>query len=57
MAITLSVNHGVEGGSEDEQVVQARARHRRTLLAATLFSLGTPMLLAGDELGHQPVRQ
>lgn len=48
----LSVNHGVEGGSEDEQVVQARARHRRTLLAATLFSLGTPMLLAGDELGH-----
>ncbi len=48
----LSVNHGVEGGSEDELVVQARARHRRTLLAATLFSLGTPMLLAGDELGH-----
>lgn len=48
----LSVNHGVEGPSDDEQVVHARARHRRALLAATLFSLGTPMLLAGDELGH-----
>ncbi|TAF77770.1 MAG: glycogen debranching enzyme GlgX, partial [Curvibacter sp.] len=48
----LSVNHGVEGPSQDESVVQARARHRRTLLAATLFSLGTPMLLAGDERGH-----
>ncbi len=48
----LSVNHGVEGPSQDARVVQARTRHRRTLLAATLFSLGTPMLLAGDELGH-----
>jgi glycogen debranching enzyme len=48
----LSVNHGVEGASDDLHVAQARARHRRTLLAATLFSLGTPMLLAGDELGH-----
>jgi glycogen debranching enzyme len=48
----LSVNHGVEGPSEDEHVLQARARHRRTLLAVELFSLGTPMLLAGDELGH-----
>jgi glycogen operon protein len=48
----LSVNHGVEGTSDDPHVMQARARHRRTLLAATLLSLGTPMLLAGDELGH-----
>jgi glycogen operon protein len=48
----LSVNHGVEGESSDAAVLQARTRHRRTLLAATLFSLGTPMLLAGDELGH-----
>ncbi len=48
----LSVNHGVEGPSDDVAVCQARARHRRTLLAAALLSLGTPMLLAGDELGH-----
>lgn len=51
-AHNLSVNHGVEGASSDAGVVQARARHRRTLLAATVFALGTPMLLAGDELGH-----
>ncbi|CAM8625862.1 PulA Type II secretory pathway, pullulanase PulA and related glycosidases [Comamonadaceae bacterium] len=48
----LSVNHGVEGASDLPAVQEARARHRRTLLAATVLSLGTPMLLAGDELGH-----
>ena len=47
-----STNHGVEGPSDDPQVQAWRDRDRRTLLAVTLLSLGTPMLLAGDELGH-----
>jgi glycogen operon protein len=48
----LSVNHGVEGPSDDPTVQAARLRQRRALLAVLLLSLGTPMLLAGDELGH-----
>ena len=47
-----SVNHGVEGPTDDPAVLALRARDRRTLLAVTLLSLGTPMLLAGDEWGH-----
>ena len=48
----LSVNHGTEGPSDDPAVQAARLRQRRALLAVLLLSLGTPMLLAGDELGH-----
>ncbi|MDP2417328.1 MAG: glycogen debranching protein GlgX [Hydrogenophaga sp.] len=48
----LSVNHGVEGPSDDPAVQVARLRQRRALLSVLLLSLGTPMLLAGDELGH-----
>ncbi|RMB78800.1 glycogen debranching enzyme GlgX [Rhodococcus sp. SBT000017] len=47
-----SVNHGVEGPSDDPAVVEARGRHVRALLATLTLSTGTPMLLAGDELGH-----
>ena len=47
-----SVNHGVEGATDDPSVCALRARDRRTLLAVTILSLGTPMLLAGDEMGH-----
>ncbi len=47
-----SVNHGVEGPTEDPGVRAARARHVRALLATLVLSAGTPMLLAGDELGH-----
>jgi glycogen debranching enzyme len=48
----LSVNHGVEGPSEEPAVIRARLQQRRALLAVLMLSLGTPMLLAGDELGH-----
>ena len=51
-AHNLSHNHGVEGPSDDPAVQTQRLRQRRALLTALLFSLGTPMLLAGDELGH-----
>ncbi len=48
----LSFNCGVEGPSNDHHVNQLRARLQRALLACTLLSQGTPMLCAGDELGH-----
>lgn len=47
-----SANMGVEGPSDDPDIVAARARRRRNLLATLLFSQGTPMILAGDELGN-----
>ncbi len=51
-AHNLSTNCGVEGPSDDPAVRALRARLQRTLLATLLLSQGTPMLLAGDELGH-----
>lgn len=47
-----SANHGVEGATDSMAVLAARARHVRALAATLLLSTGTPMLLAGDELGH-----
>ena len=51
-AHNLSHNCGVEGPSDDPAVRAARTALQRALLAALLLSQGTPMLLAGDELGH-----
>lgn len=48
----ISVDHGVEGPTEDPAILAARARHTRALLATLTLSTGTPMLLAGDEMGH-----
>jgi glycogen operon protein len=48
----LSWNCGVEGPTSDPQVVQTRQRLKRALLATLLLAQGTPMLAAGDELGH-----
>ncbi len=48
----LAWNCGVEGPSEDEHVLQRRARQQRNLLMSLFLSLGTPMLQGGDELGR-----
>lgn len=48
----LSCNHGHEGPSTDATVLALRRRQRLNLLASTLLSQGTPMLLAGDEFGN-----
>jgi glycogen operon protein len=48
----LSNNFGQEGPTDKPEIQAQRLRHKRALLAATVFSLGTPMLLAGDDLGH-----
>ncbi len=47
-----SCNHGVEGATDDPEIVQKRRKHRLNLLATLFFSQGTPLLLAGDELGN-----
>ncbi len=46
----LSWNCGVEGPSDDPKIEQLRNRQVKNFLAAALLSLGTPMLLMGDEL-------
>jgi glycogen debranching enzyme GlgX len=47
-----SANFGVEGPTDDLEITTTRDRVKRALLACTLLSQGTPMLAAGDELGH-----
>ena len=51
-AHNLSWNCGWEGPTDDPQVLALRARLKRSLLATVLLAQGTPMLAAGDELGH-----
>ena len=48
----LSFNGGQEGPTDDAEVNAWRSRLQRALLATTLLAQGTPMLCAGDELGH-----
>ena len=45
-----SWNCGVEGPSDDAAVGRLRNRQVKNFLALTLLSVGTPMLLAGDEV-------
>ena len=47
-----SWNCGVEGPTDDPDVLALRLRQRRNLLATLLLAEGVPLLLAGDELGR-----
>jgi glycogen operon protein len=47
-----SINGGVEGPSDDPAVNDLRSRLQRALLTTLAVAQGTPMLLAGDEIGH-----
>jgi glycogen operon protein len=47
-----SWNCGAEGETTDERVLALRDRQTRNFLATLFFSLGTPMLCAGDEMGR-----
>jgi isoamylase len=47
-----SWNCGVEGETDDDGVLQLRARQQRNFLTTLFLSQGVPMLLAGDELGR-----
>ncbi len=47
-----SNNWGVEGPTEDPEIAGLRRRLMRSMLTSVLTSLGTPMILAGDEYGR-----
>ncbi len=47
-----SWNHGVEGPTDDPEVLRARAREQRNFIATLLLSQGVPMLLHGDEMSR-----
>lgn len=47
-----SDNCGVEGETDDPEILARRARRQRNLLATLFVSQGTPMMLAGDEIGN-----
>ncbi len=48
----FSDNHGAEGETDDPDINLIRRQQRLNLLATLLLSQGTPMLLAGDEIGN-----
>jgi glycogen operon protein len=45
-----SWNCGVEGETDDPEVLQLRERQKRNFLATLILSQGIPMLLGGDEM-------
>ncbi|WP_328809890.1 glycogen debranching protein GlgX [Rhodococcus sp. NBC_00294] len=47
-----SWNCGVEGPTDDPEVLSLRARQIRNMLATLMLSQGTPMLAHGDEMGR-----
>ena len=47
-----SWNCGVEGPTEDREILELRARQERNMLATLLLSQGVPMIYHGDEIGH-----
>lgn len=47
-----SWNCGVEGPTDDPEILALRARQTRNLLATLVLSQGTPMLAHGDEMGR-----
>jgi isoamylase len=48
----LSWNYGVEGPTDDPDIVALREQQKRNLIGTLLVSQGVPMLLAGDEVGR-----
>ena len=48
----ISWNCGVEGPTDDADIIAVREREQRNLLATLLFSQGVPMICGGDELGR-----
>nr|BFF11683.1 hypothetical protein GCM10025699_29860 [Microbacterium flavescens] len=46
------MERGVEGPTDDPEVLTLRARQQRNFIATLMLSQGVPMLLHGDELGR-----
>ncbi|RYZ24470.1 MAG: glycogen debranching enzyme GlgX [Chitinophagaceae bacterium] len=47
-----SWNCGVEGPTDDPEVLKLRSRQQRNFMATLFLSQGVPMIIAGDELGR-----
>ncbi|MEX3933510.1 glycogen debranching protein GlgX [Paraburkholderia phymatum] len=47
-----SSNWGIEGPTDDPAIAETRERVARSLIATLFIALGTPMMLAGDEMGR-----
>jgi glycogen operon protein len=47
-----SFNHGIEGPTDDAEVLATRAKAMRNLLGTLILSAGVPMITAGDEFGR-----
>ena len=47
-----STNCGVEGPTDDPDVIDCRERRKRSLLSTLFLSQGVPMILGGDELSR-----
>ncbi len=47
-----SWNCGAEGPTDDEGILELRARQQRNLLVTLVLAQGVPMLLSGDECGR-----
>src|SRR5204862_6130805 len=47
-----SWNCGVEGPTDDPEILELRARQQRNILATLVLSQGVPMLLGGDEFSR-----
>ena len=48
----ISRNWGVEGDTDNEEILNLRYRSMKNLLATTVFSQGVPMLSHGDEVAR-----
>jgi glycogen operon protein len=48
----FSAHYGVEGETQDARINRTRRRQQKNFLMTLFLSLGTPMLLGGDELGR-----
>ena len=47
-----SWNSGVEGPTDDPQILDLRRRRSRAMITSLMASFGAPLLLAGDEIGR-----
>jgi isoamylase len=47
-----SYNYGVEGPTDDPEIIEVRERQKRNFLATLLMSQGLPMICGGDEISR-----
>jgi isoamylase len=47
-----STNFGVEGPTDDSNILELRRQTRRNQLASLMLAQGVPLMLAGDEIGN-----